>query len=404
MFEYLKDADYQVRWYGKNDFYSQESAKKCIDSIGASGGGGHGGPDVYEENESGFFSFLKDAFPHDVEETGDMKNLRGALDFLQSWKEGDKPFIVFLPLAMPHPVYSAPQPYHDMYSIDDIPDLRPKATEGLPLHRTLIPEYRNLGDFSDNEYKKIQAVYLGMISCMDMMLGELLDTLDATNLASSTTVIASSDHGDWAGDYGMVEKWPNALNDVITRVPLIVRAPGNKAGHVVAEQVEMFDIMPSILELSGVECKHSHFAKSFVPQLHGAKGDPERAVFAEGGYDTREPNCFEGYPPRVAKEKKFQMNMKNHIYYPKLRQQQEVPESVCRTTMLRTLTHKLIYRVHDVCELYDLVNDPKELKNVYEDENYFAIRSQLEKRLLNWYNSTADTVPWDEDPRGFAND
>ena len=45
-------------------------------------------------------------------------------------------------------------------------------------------------------------------------------------------------HGDFAGDYGLVEKWPSALDDVLTRVPLLIRAPGNGAGHVVREPVE----------------------------------------------------------------------------------------------------------------------------------------------------------------------
>ena len=86
--------------------------------------------------------------------------------------------------------------------------------------------------------EKVQAIYLGMLTYVDSMLGEVLSALDESGLAEDTTGAVSSDHGDFAGDYGLVEKWPSALDDVLTRVPLLIRAPGNRAGHVVREPVE----------------------------------------------------------------------------------------------------------------------------------------------------------------------
>ena len=77
--------------------------------------------------------------------------------------------------------------------------------------------------------------------------------LDETGLAEDTALILFSDHGDYAGDYGLVEKWPSACEDVITRVPLIVRTPGGAAGHVVEEPVELFDVMATTLEQAGIE-------------------------------------------------------------------------------------------------------------------------------------------------------
>ena len=49
--------------------------------------------------------------------------------------------------------------------------------------------------------------------------------LEESGLSASTNVAVWSDHGDYAGDYGLVEKWPSGLEDVLTRVPLIIRAP-----------------------------------------------------------------------------------------------------------------------------------------------------------------------------------
>ena len=72
----------------------------------------------------------------------------------------------------------------------------------------------------------------------------LLAAVDEAKLADSTTITVFADHGDYAGDYGLVEKWPSGLEDVLTRVPLIIRTPGGTPGHVVAEPVQLFDIVP----------------------------------------------------------------------------------------------------------------------------------------------------------------
>lgn len=202
---------------------------------------------------------------------------------------------------------------------------------------------------------------------------------------------------DVAGDYGLVEKWPSALDDTITRVPLVIRAPGGARGHIVREVVELFDIMPTVLELAGLTAGHTHFARSLVPHLAGAAGDPTRAAFAEGGYDPHEPHCFEGH----AGDDQF-LRDPSHIYYPKAALQQRDPLSVCRATMIRTASHKLVRRPLDRSELYDLRADPWELHNLYDDPAAAPTRQALETRLLDWHIQTADVTPFDEDPRGFT--
>ena len=97
-------------------------------------------------------------------------------------------------------------------------------------------------------------------------------------------MFVSSDHGDFAGDFHLVEKWPGGMDDILTRVPMIVRIPGGTKGHVVKEPINSFDMMATILEMANINVTHVHFAQSFVKQLHGASGDPNRTVYSEGGY------------------------------------------------------------------------------------------------------------------------
>jgi arylsulfatase A-like enzyme len=277
----------------------------------------------------------------------------------------------------------------------DIDGLRPANLANKPDYYSLIRQYRKIEDASEGLFSNIRAKYYGCNSYVDLMLGQLLDALDETGLAEDTVVIVSADHGDWAGDYGLVEKWPSALDDPLIRVPLIIRAPGNTAAHVVHEQVELFDIMATVMELAGLEIQHTHFAQSLVPQLMGNTGNPNRAVFAEGGYDPHEPHCFEGRSnARIFTDT-------NHIYYPKGLQQRERPESVCRATMIRTLEAKMVHRPLGVSELYDLRSDPMELHNVYDSPAYADMQKKMELDLLDWAIHTADVVPLREDARGL---
>lgn len=143
-----------------------------------------------------------------------------------------------LPITYPHCPFTCPQPWYDMYDPDSLPPMRPADLEGKPLFHRLIRQYRQLDKLDDKTFRKLRAVYLGMISYVDHMLGRLLDALDETGLANETAVFFFSDHGEWAGDYGLVEKWHGGLDDCLTHIPMIVRVPGGAPGHVVREPVE----------------------------------------------------------------------------------------------------------------------------------------------------------------------
>lgn len=151
-------------------------------------------------------------------------------------------------------------------------------------------------------------------------------------------------------------------------MPFVVRLPRGARGHVVPELVELFDLAPTVLELAGIEARHTQFGRSLVPQLRGATRDPGRAAFAEGGYDPHEPHCFEGH---VGGDQ-F-LRDPSHIYWPKANLQQTAPLSVCRAAMIRTRDHKLVRRPLERSELYDLRADPQELRNVYDDPRYAGV-------------------------------
>ncbi len=409
LFRYLKNAGYDIGWFGKNDLYSQTYLDEICCDISEKRNGYqkkptrktgvlNGGQNPYDLTSAEFNSFLYDPVKTDEEGLIFDPHIARAIDYLEDRQDSDTPFMLYLPISMPHPPYHALEEFHHLYDADKLVKdvIGADVATGKPSFVELIRKYRKLDQLDATFFSKIHAVYLGMNSYVDAMLGELMKTLKSTGLLKDTTIIVSSDHGDWAGNYGLVEKWPNAMDDDLVRVPLIIKTPDQQSGHVVKEQVELFDIMPTVLELADLKANHTHFAKSLVSQLKGASGDPDRAVFCEGGYDLHEPNCFEGYMGR-----NDPLNMPGNIYYPKLIQQQESPESVCRTTMIRTLSHKLVKRTSGENELYDLINDPRELTNLYHHDGCSGKRAELEGRMLDWYIKTSDTVPLNDDPRKF---
>ncbi|MFP4176912.1 MAG: sulfatase-like hydrolase/transferase [Candidatus Brocadiia bacterium] len=392
-FRYLKEAGYEVHWMGKNDALAQETVPHSITRLHGDIGGGSAHESLFEFGEPGYYSFLAGPMngPH-----GDEAIIERAIRFLSERDAGDPPFMLFLATGMPHPTYTVPQPYYDMYDPEDLPPLKPEELADKPSFFEHIRQYRDLDKCDYWVFRKIRAVYLGMVTYVDHLLGRLMDALEDTGLADDTTLFAFSDHGDWAGDYGLTEKWPSGLDDCLTRVPMIVRSPGMVEGHVVEEPMECFDIMPTTLELAGVESDHTHFAHSMIPRLEGGSGDPGRAVYAEGGYDGHEPQCFEGG------DNDRLLDNEKGIYFPKGLQQQEKPETTCRATMIRTSEWKLIRRTNGEHELYDLQSDPEECLNLYRQEKYREIARKLEQKMLDWYIHTADVVPVDQDPRGFA--
>jgi arylsulfatase A-like enzyme len=174
----------------------------------------------------------------------------------------------------------------------------------------------------------------------------------------------------------------------LTRVPLIVRTPAGAAGHVSQEIVELFDLMPTCLELAGTRATHTHFARSLLPQLHGAPGDPERAAFTEGGYNTYESQAFE---PII-----------EGLYGPKTHLQNERPDTITRCAAVHTPRFKYIERPNDQSELYDCRDDPRQEHNLYDGSSMRAVQAQLQTRLANWYINTTGVPPPQRDPRGAA--
>ena len=386
LFRYLRQAGYDVFWFGKNDALAAQSFYDSVTEWQDAGIGRAGSAfRTMRSVTPGALSMLYTP-AGDRRSTPDYEHLQSAFKILER-REAERPFCIFLPLLEPHPPYTIPEDFYNMYSPSEVPAPVPPGLKRKPQFHQGMRKYYGLNELNEATFRKIRAVYYGQVSYSDWLMGELLAELAKTGHDKDTAVFLFSDHGDYTGDYGLVEKWPSGLEDCLTHVPMIGRVPGGAAGVVADDMIELYDVMQTALDLAGTQAHHTHFARSLVPQLGGGQGDPHRAAFSEGGYNVYEPQCFE--PGGSA----------GGMYEGKIRLQNEEPLTVSRTAMVRTRTHKLIMRPQGQSELYSYADDPQERNNLYADRSAAAVQEELQAKLLNHYIETTGIAPFDKDSR-----
>ena len=182
---------------------------------------------------------------------------------------GDQPWFVSAGFYAPHAPLNPPRELWDAYLSEDLPE--PAWPEGM----------HNPRGHSLAEWKRIIAAYYALTTHVDEQVGRLLDHLDAAGLAGNTLVVFSSDHGEFLGDHGRVQKGPPG-NDCIMRVPLAIRWPQGIPGGIRTDAcVELVDLAPTFLDLAGIQIPGAYQGMSLRPLLEGTGEWPRLYCFQE---------------------------------------------------------------------------------------------------------------------------
>jgi choline-sulfatase len=156
-------------------------------------------------------------------------------------------------------------------SIFPVPEVTPEDLDLLP------PVFR---DLTDREKQGIIAAYYTSVAYMDRNVGLILDALDRSDHAEDTLVIYNSDHGYLLGQHGRFEK--HCCYEEAVRAALVIRLPNVVApGRASGALVELIDIVPTILELCGVAIPGNVQGRSLMPLLSGETEDHREHVIAE---------------------------------------------------------------------------------------------------------------------------
>jgi arylsulfatase A-like enzyme len=213
-------------------------------------------------------------FPENDQEQADWKIADSAIKYLQTVKR-DKPFFLGVGFRLPHVPCFASQKWFDLYPEDKLvmPPIKRDDRDDVPefawyLHWKL-PEPRLSWLEQNNEWRPLVRAYLATISLMDAQVGRVLDALDASGMQDNTIVVLWSDHGWHLGEKGISGK--NTLWERSTRVPLIFAGPGIKQNAKSNRPVELLDLYPTLVELSGMPVKSGLEGHSLAKLLKNPK-------------------------------------------------------------------------------------------------------------------------------------
>ena len=285
-----------------------------------------------------------------------------AQKFLKDVADQSQPWCCFVSTQDPHDPFIASKETFELYDKDSLP--LPVSTDddlaGRPnVYRKLSRAFSNL---TDSEKREAAACYYAIISEVDKEYGRLIDMVVESGQLENTIIIFTSDHGELLGAHGLYCKNISAFEEIYN-IPLIVAGPGIAEGQVTNARVGIHDLCPTLLELARADAIDVQDSRSFLPVLC----EPQKA------------------------EKDFSRGFAEY--------------NGTRYQLTQRITWddhwKFIHNGFAEDELYNLRDDPFEMKNLAGDPDY---QDQVRKMcVLMWryIRETGDRVLLDTHYRGL---
>ncbi|VGO23565.1 sulfatase [Pontiella sulfatireligans] len=280
--------------------------------------------------------FVSVSYEGDGSDQPDFKTADKTIELLRKHK--DKPFFIAAGLVRPHYPNVAPEQYFAPYPWQQIelPEVPKNDLADIP--KAGLAKTKNatnlIGKYPDNQ-KRMWSAYYATVTFMDEQVGRIISELKRLGLRDSTAIVFLSDHGYHLGEHTFWQK--SNLHEEVTRVPLIIAAPGFKPAQTDAF-AELVDIYPTLAELAGLPIPGNVQGTSLVPIL----GNPDASV-RDGAL------------------------------------------SFNNGTALRENQFAYIRYTDDSEELYDMRLDPKQFTNLAKNPEYAIqlrkLRSNLDARL-----------------------
>jgi arylsulfatase A-like enzyme len=291
-------------------------------------------------------------FDEPAEQFKDAYYAREAEAFIRA--EHDEPWALFVCLFSPHPPLRVPEPYYSMF---DPAKLNLPENVGLaaanepPRRREGMPAQMAEG-ISMEEWRSVWAAHLGLVRLADDVLGRLQTALDSSGQAEQTLTVFASDHGDHLGQHCMYQKME--MYEAAVRVPLVFSGAGVSRGSS-ATPVSHLDIVPTLMDVLGAGSCSDLDGISLRSSLVDGAEPPERTVYCQysGNYtlgDTR----------RAAISQRW----------------------------------KYVFDPLDAAELYDLENDPLEMRNLAADPANAKVIAELHRELAEYHSVRGDWVKY----------
>lgn len=299
----------------------------------------------------------------------------------------ENPFFLEMSFSEPHNPYQVPEPYFSMFPPESIPPVH--AGQEVLENKGFVWQFtRDLGLKGFPNYvealPRMRANYYGMIRLIDDQISRFFHFLEDKNLLKNTLIFIIADHGDYAGEYGLMRKGAG-LPEVLTRIPFQVYGYGisqYKGPH--PAFVSIIDILPTVCEAVNAGIPAGVQGRSLWPILTG-KPYPVKefeSIYAEQGYGGPAYSWNDSID--------FKYGLKPAVTFDELNRYSQA--GLMR--MVRKGPWKLIVDQQDENgELYNLINDPFELKNLYYQNKYKTVKTEMLECLVNWMLKAVDPLP-----------
>ena len=343
-------------------------------------------PDVESDGVRIFSSERRYSLPEEFQ----MASFLGdrAASFIEANKS--RPFVLYVSTFEPHSPYNGP--FEGLYEPGDLP-VGPaflKRPEGASLLNRVRADYymQYLGGAGDQTadpymmnyaaagedvttelgWRRLRAHYLANITLVDGMVGKINGALEAAGVAENTVVVFTSDHGEMAGDHGMLEK--RSFYEEAARVPLLMRVPWlADEGRRLEGAFGHIDLVPTLLDLLGQPIPGHLQGQSRTAALRGEETLEGNDVFME----------WNGISAEIGDRQLGSPAIDRMITLP---WRSVVSEG-----------WKLNLCAGDQCELFDLNSDPFEQRNLFNDPAHADRIRDLAARIRAWQVETGDHAP-----------
>ncbi len=297
---------------------------------------------------------------HDHDVTAEALTMIDELAAIRETGEEDA-FSLNVGFMLPHQPYVAdPDLVNDYLERIDDPRWPQPATEEDHPYLLWWREKTGIdGSVDRQKIRNARAAYYALVETFDTMVGKVLDRLKVTGLADNTLIIYTSDHGDQIGERGLW--WKQTFYDDSIKVPLILSWPGVLPANERRDQiVNLIDLAPTMLEAMGAPALPEIDGRSFWTVAKDPTANWKNETFAE--------YCVDGMAAWASG----------------LTSQQR---------MIRAGKWKLIYYSGHRPQLFDLDEDPGEIRDLAESPEHAAVREKLTARVLeNWNPVDIDAV------------
>ena len=258
-------------------------------------------------------------------------------------RPSERPWLLYSGLMYPHFPLTCPPEYYRRYDPAAVTpaDLRGETlADQHPAIRHLRYAFRNEAVVPEAVQRQALASYYGLVTLVDDLLGSMLAAIDDSPLADNTVVLYVSDHGEMAGQHGIWQK--QCFYEASVRTPMILRRPRGAGGRRVGANVSLVDVLPTLLDLAGIDIPPGLPGSSLAHLQPGAGGD-DRVVFSE-------------YHAQGMLQGGF---------------------------MVKRGDWKYNYYVGHEPQLFDLSEDPGEFHDLAADPRCASVRAELHRELLN---------------------